>query len=225
MGVGYGDEMGSYWEVAPTDTIVTTGYTLTSLPTSANGVFEYIYIDTANSSLPSVAIKNSTTAPAWSDSFMGWYDGINRCIGVVWITPAGTISPFVCPDDETYLGGAGTILSSISTSTTYPVWNAVDCTAYVPVNAYELRLELNNYWNGTGTAWTFYKMGIQSNNGGAYTSNHTGTTKFEDGAVGATIQDWFAFSRGSAKKLTYVSWGPSTAGIGSLIRMGYRIER
>lgn len=42
---GYGEILGSYWEIGATSAVAVTGYTLTGLTTTANGVFHYIYID------------------------------------------------------------------------------------------------------------------------------------------------------------------------------------
>jgi hypothetical protein len=44
IGVGYGENNGAYWEITSADPLVTIGYILTGLTTTANGNFSiYLY--------------------------------------------------------------------------------------------------------------------------------------------------------------------------------------
>ena len=59
-----------------------TTHTLTSLASGTD--FHYIYIDDDASTTPTAVIIDSTDEPGWSDSKRGWYNGDDRCIGVVY---------------------------------------------------------------------------------------------------------------------------------------------
>lgn len=211
IGVGYGEVMGSYWEVGPTAAIVTTGFTLSGLTASSIGVIQYIYIDRLNSSFPSVTVRNSTTAPQWSDDFMGWYDGSDRCIGVVWIDSNGSIRSFYCPNDNTTLFAIGVALPNATISTTSQVWNLLDISGYAPVNAQEVRFHLA--MNGS---WSHVNAGLMP---------EFGTTIYEAGVQTANVWGYMEYSRSMAKKIKYMAYATSTSGTAVPSVRGYRIER
>jgi len=211
IGVGYGEVLGSYWEIIPTDTLVSTGYTLTGLTTTTNGIFHYIYIDRANSSLPNIAIRNSTTAPTLSDDFMGWYDGLDRCIGAVWVNANATIKSFYCASDDSYMFPASIILPTGTITTASQVWNLVDVSAYTPVNAYEVRTHVT--MNGS---WGFCFAGLMP---------EYGTTYYEGGVSTANLGVYLPFERGITKKIKYLAQASSTSGTLLLTVRGYRLER
>lgn len=218
IGVGFGDTMGSYWEIVATDTLVTTGYTLTGLTTTANGVVHYIYIDRTNSSLPNVVIRNSTTAPIWSDDFMGWYDNADRCIGAVWVKADGTINPFLCPDDETYVfpivGSSPNwiVLPAGSASTVTQVWSTRDITSYTAANIKEVTLQLacNN------SSWTWVTAGL---------AEEFGNERYEDGIRSATALSQLRYERNASRKYRWMAAASSTSGSVLMQIVGYRIER
>ena len=62
-------------------------HSMTSLAAGAD--FHYIYIDDSGSTAPTAAIIDATTEPSYSDSLRGWYNGDDRCIGVVF-SPAAS---------------------------------------------------------------------------------------------------------------------------------------
>lgn len=217
VGVGYGEIMGSYWEITATDVLNTTGYTLTGLAPTANGVFHYIYIDRANSSLPNVTLTNSTTAPAWSDDFMGWYNGSDRCIGVVRVGAAGAIKQFFCPDDESYVWGSAVSLATVaSVSTVWNVWTAFDLTNFSPVNTRELRLSMAAWDNANPFAWKFVRVGCKAG---------SSVELYGDGVFQAASDGWHSFVRGMARQCSYLTWATNSNGQAVLSLFGYKIER
>lgn len=217
-GVGYGDIGGVYWEITGSDPLVTTGYTLTGLGTSSNGVFQYIYIDGTNSVLPYVTLKNSTTAPSWNTTSIGWYNGVDRCIAAVRITAAGAIANFNCPEDDTYQVFIGTVLStSNAISTTYPVWTTFDCTNYLPANASYGRITASAWWT-SGTKWASCQTAIQPNSSQSYAN-------WANGVANVTAQEWSCFPRGVTKSIQYLTFAPTANGTFELYITGYRIER
>ncbi|HVX56237.1 MAG TPA: hypothetical protein VHA37_00765 [Candidatus Saccharimonadales bacterium] len=213
VGVGYGDDAGDYWEIGASDTYNTTGYTLTGLSTSTLGVVQYIYIDRTNSSFPSITLTNSTTAPVWSDSYMGWYNGSNRCIAAVWVQPSGSVINFTCPADDIYIFPGVTLLVDHVFSTTPNVWHTFDCTPYAPVNASAVRLaqDLN------GGSWTFCMSGMWANGGLAVVEYGN--------SAGSDVQGWMQFPRGVTKSVQYQAWASSTSGTEYLYYMAYQLER
>lgn len=212
VGVGYGEDAGDYWEIVPTDSCVTTGYALTGLASSSLGSVQYIYIDRSNSRLPSVILINSTTAPTWSDNYMGWYNGSNRCIAAVWVQPDGTIINFICPTDDIYIFPDVTLFTDNSISTVYNTWHTFDCTPYAPVNAFALRLA-QSMWGGS---WTYCLADIHPNSvaQAAYGPS-----------AGTTTQGWIMFARGAPKSVQYQAWASSATGSEGLWYEAYQIER
>lgn len=213
IGVGYGEVMGAYWEIGSTDTLVTTGYTLTGLTPTANGVFHYIYIDRVNSSFPYVAIRNSTTAPTWSADYMGWYSGPDRCIGAVWAKPDGTLLNFLCPEDDVYIGYATVALSSSSVDTATNTWYTLDINPYTPVNSYSVlfRVELWGSWSRC-TAGIAREANVYAN-------------VQSSGVTNTTLTDWVPFERGANRKVRWMAFASSSGGTLWREITGYKIER
>ena len=85
-----------YWDSEITFTIGSGGSNASS---SAAGTsqWQYLYIDeSAISASPLVAgsFLNSTTAPTYSQTKHGWYNGSDRCIFAFYIISSGEITPF-----------------------------------------------------------------------------------------------------------------------------------
>lgn len=85
-----------YWDSQLTFVLGSGGSNVSS---SALGTsqWQYIYIDeSAISASPLVAASflNSTTAPTYSQSKHGWYNGSDRCVFAVYINASGDIDPF-----------------------------------------------------------------------------------------------------------------------------------
>lgn len=222
IGVGYGEIMGSYWEINPTDTLVTTGYSLTGLTTTTNGVVQYIYIDRANSSLPGVTLKNTTTAPTWSNDYMGWYNGLDRCIGALWVEPSGVLRSFFCADDRTYTWPTTAVTSFSKTlPSSYDVWTLFDISDYLPATTSEGIVETDAWI--AGVTWHNCRVGISSENSSQYVG---------DGVLRAKIATYVPFERSAARKVKWMAYAATNSGgtlttTGNLyVRIsGYRIDR
>jgi hypothetical protein len=123
---GYGECSLSYWEItSPID------HNMTSLASGED--WHYIYIDDVNSVYPTPTIKDCTTEPTWSDSKLGWYNGYDRCIGVVW-SPSGssTMTEFKANSGlKCILADAISLLSNGNPTGS---WETLESTAYMPVN-------------------------------------------------------------------------------------------
>ncbi len=213
LSVGYGEIMGSYWEITPPDTLVTVGYTLTGLTPTANGVFHYLYVDRSNSSLPNIVLKNSTTAPTWSNDFMGWYNGSDRCIGAVWVKPDAQINYFYCSDDVTYNWESTTLINPGSVSTT-GVWTLYDFNDFVPKNAIAVQAGLH-IWQSSVT-WTMCRAGIMP---------ERGLSTYGEGVTQTEAYCVIPFERGAQKKCKWLALASSSTGNVVLFIWSYKIER
>ena len=79
---------GKVYELSSDDTHAMTGLIATQ-------DFHYIYIDDSASTAPVAVFIDSTTEPAYSFAKQGWYNGNDRCIGVV-VSEIGSaiVAPF-----------------------------------------------------------------------------------------------------------------------------------
>lgn len=215
MSAGYGEiGGGNYWEILGADTYATTGYSFVGLTSTANGIIQYLYIDGTNSLLPSVTLTNASTAPTWSETNLGWYNGTNRCIGAVWVQADGTIAGFTCTADDTLiLNSPFAVVEDTTITTNINTWTTYDCTWFTPANAAALRLSLS-MWNGT---YTSCLAQIQPNGGCPFGSYGP--------MAGANTSDWATFPRGATKSIQYRAWGSSATGTKAIWFGGFRIER
>lgn len=220
LGVGYGEVMGSYWEIGATDSLVTAGYTLTGLSASTDGVLQYIYVDRVNSSFPSVTLKNSTTAPTWSNDFMGWYNSADRCIGVVRILPNGSIAAFYCPEDDSYIWESDGVNLTQTLPSNYGVWSTLGIGTYVPANARAALVAVDTYT--TTAAWAACRVGV---------SDEYATQFIADGVTRARVDAYIPFKRGGSKNIKWMAYGHlsnnsiSTSGNLAVRIGGYKISR
>lgn len=215
--VGYGEIMGDYWEITQSDTIVTEGYVLATLTPSTNGYVTYIYINRESSRLPSIELVDSPLPPTWSEDFMGWYRGGDRCIGAVWILPNGAVKSFYCPDDQTYMWGSAVILvNSTAVSTAWNVWNVFDLTNFSPANTAGLRLSTAAWENANPFTWKFVRVGCRTT---------SSVEQYGDGVFQAMTVGWAYFARNAVRQCSYLTWASSGNGVTQLSLHGYRIER
>jgi hypothetical protein len=125
-------------------------HSMTSLASGAD--FHYIYIDDDASSPPAATIIDSTTEPSWSDSERGWYNGDDRCIGVVYsAVGSATVAYFdiLSLSDKTfrvewpaYNGLSMSIANNINPTGAWQEPNVVNTDYFTPVNAVEVRLRI-----------------------------------------------------------------------------------
>ena len=133
---GYGECNGSYFEV--TEPYV---YDVNDIPTGED--FIYIYVDDSESDYPAAAFCDSIVEPEWSNAKLGWYNGSDRCIGVVWTEDSsGEIRYFTNNSDSKYIGEFKKVIYRGTAPTT---WQTLECTAYVPVNAKAVNFYCDNW--------------------------------------------------------------------------------
>lgn len=86
---GYGECNYRYWEITQnTDISMEDFFPLTA------GEYIYIYIDDSASTYPTPTIIGSSAAPTWSESHLGWYNGSDRCIGLIWCADRWSFGQF-----------------------------------------------------------------------------------------------------------------------------------
>ncbi len=175
-------------------------------------------IDRTNSSLPNLAITNSTTAPTWSEDFIGWYNGNNRCIiGAVFVNNLGAIAEFYCPEDDRYICTTGTIVANGTVSTSFPVWTNADCSGRSPANTVELYFNGYVFDTSGGLTWNYCKVGFRGPS--------TNWEVYEDGRISATVGGWVSYARGVGRTINWVAFASHANTSASVVIRGYRIER
>lgn len=84
---GYCEANGKYYELTATTAQLETAV-------FNNGSFIYLYIDDSESVAPTPTFVFSATAPTWSDSLQGWYNGDDRMICPLYCSAANAIQSF-----------------------------------------------------------------------------------------------------------------------------------
>ncbi|MEW6536234.1 MAG: hypothetical protein AB1454_11525 [Candidatus Auribacterota bacterium] len=126
---GYGECNGEYWEI-----VSDTNHDMTSLASAED--YHYIYIDYSASSFPTITVIDTTTEPVWSDAKQGWYNGDDRCLGVVW-SPSGsaTVFNFATDGDGRYWTTTTNIKQLVDDADPTGNYVSLEATAYSPVNS------------------------------------------------------------------------------------------
>jgi|GEM_PF-2323874 len=204
--VGYGECNGSYWEITST-----TSHDMTSLASGED--WHYIYIDDSASSYPTPTIIDSTTEPAWSDSKLGYYNGDDRCIGVVWSSSgSATLDQFMSNSNGRYC--VDDILKQVlDDGNPTNSWQTVEATAYIPVNAIAVYVQGQNFDVGPDSVRvevSAYESGCPR----AYNRSYYGACEFE----------WVDLERGSSRDLRYKGEDNDDNTFDVYIH-GYQIER
>lgn len=99
--------------------------------------FVYIYVDDSASSYPTPTFIGSTTEPTWTatSTNVGWYNGDDRCIGVVWFNSYGTIVEFQNNSSCEYIAIDDVIKTPLQNGNPNSTFQTLETTAYIPVNA------------------------------------------------------------------------------------------
>jgi hypothetical protein len=206
IAAGYGECNGHYWELTST-----TRHDMISLDVND---FSYIYIDDSASSYPAPTIIDSTTEPSWSDSKFGYYNGDDRCIGVVWSQYDSTIKHFVgIPDLKIINCDATPIRTVLTNGNPTGAGEFLETTAYIPKNAIAVRIHAWNKDTGGDCLVKVYAYG----SGGSHlqASGYNGT---------ATVVGWIELGRNSSRDLGW--YGPDDDDNGYTIEVeSYQIER
>ncbi|MCP4153759.1 MAG: hypothetical protein GY757_38895, partial [bacterium] len=198
---------GTEWEITTEIDVDLSGV----LPTGED--FIYIYIDDSASSYPTPTIIGSTTEPAWSDSKIGWYNGSDRCIGVVWspdssatVVDFSATADLECIVDDTTLIGWAVYLGNPNGS-----YQTAETTAYIPVNATKVRLNASN--NDSGELQILV---------GAY--ENTACHLVSDGYNSIFFSGWIELERGWSRDLKWSGQDNDNNNFCVSI-IGYTIER
>ena len=206
IAAGYGECNGHYWELTST-----TRHDMTSLDVND---FSYIYIDDSASSYPAPTIIDSTAEPDWSDSKFGYYNGDDRCIGVVWSQGDSTIIPFVGAPDLKILGYSnGNMKEVLHYGNPTGATQVLETTAYIPKNAIAVKIHA---WNRDNDADCFVKVwSYEAGGSHVYGSTYHGQ---------ATAIGWVELGRNSSRDLNW--YGQDDDDNGYCIEIeGFQIER
>lgn len=201
---GYGECNGHYFEI--TSDLV---YDVNDIPVGED--FIYIYIDDDQSDYPYPTICDSTTEPVWSDSKLGWYNGNDRCIGVVWTNNANLIE-FSNNIDNKYFG---TFKNVVVNGTAPTSFQPLECSAYVPVNAKAVC-----FWGDNWDADQYASLRIC-----AY--ENIWSRIDASGYKQARIFGWVELERGASRDFKYQgdSSAQDDANLLNIYIRGYQIER
>ena len=202
--VGSGRCNGSQWEL----TTETTLDLYSVLPAGED--FLYIYVDDSASSYPAPTFVGSATEPAWSDSKVGWYNGDDRCIGVVWCDSNGNIVQFQNNSSHEYFTDAY-YKQVLTSGNPNGAWQTVEATAYLPINATAAHI----YADNTDSSLVSVMVSSYENQSATiigYTS------------VVAIANGWLPLARNASRDLRW--FGQDNDDNNFVVRInGFRIER
>lgn len=124
---------------------------------TAISTLSYIYIDdsavvsSGSRLLTAAEFVNNTTAPTWSESKIGWYNGNDRCIGAVYGTGTNTISQFDIFDGAYYR--YRTSITQVANTAAGLTATGANFSSYVPAFSNRVRIGLL-----TGTSQATYYL-------------------------------------------------------------------
>lgn len=126
----------------------------------SNNTWYYIYVTSPSGDNIIVAatdISVSTTAPTWSETYKGWYDGNTRCIGFFKSNASGTMMYFIT-DGHFYKFNNGT--TRVSVTNTGGVWvlATLDIPSFPDILC-ELTMVMTSEYNITAN---YYLKGVDS---------------------------------------------------------------
>ncbi len=204
---GYGECNGNYFEI--TEEIY---HDMANLA-SGEG-FHYIYVNDNTSDYPiDPNIIDSTTEPSWSDSKQGFYNGNDRCIGVVW-SPSGslTIIEFVANSELKFMCDEW-IKYVLVTGSPNGAYQSLTTSSYIPVNAVEVYVQIGGSDFGDGVRvevrvadTTYPRISGYSYNGNVLAA------------------DWLPLKRGSSRNLEWYGRDNDDNNVNIFIE-GFQIER
>ncbi len=209
---GYGESYGIYWEVTSTDAL-TTSYQLTSL--TGNGEkFLYIYVDYSESAFPSIALIDSATPPVWNEDYLGFYNGLDRCIGFVWVLANETIYPFRMTQDGVYNFSTALIFHQNTISSLSSAFQLFNFDAYVPQNISQVNTHIS-LWSSQTWTWATVALEPENQNGALWSF----------GAKAASVSGNLQFDQTVPRKFEYVADASGTSGTLQLGILGYQMLR
>ncbi len=206
---GSGRCNGSVWEHATETTLDLTSV----LPVGED--FVYIYVDDSASALnyPTATFIGSTTEPAWSNPLIGWYNGDDRCIGVVWVNSSGDIEEFQNNSSQEYLIVDTYLKQVLTNGNPDGNWNPLtDASDYTPVNTISIFANATNADAGAVTI----KVAAYEN-----TNSLIWTWMRESSAVAI---GWISLQRGWSRDLQWLGASDDNNNFNVYV-MGFRIDR
>lgn len=142
-----------------------TAHTMTSLASGFD--FHYIYVDDSASTAPTAVIIDSTTEPAWSDANRGWYNGDDRCIGVVpSLVGAAEVTFFEAAGSgkritsQFMIGQLPQMATDMDPSFSWQTPDDNDGSVITPVNAEEMQLGI--FSSDTGALALSYAITVEA---------------------------------------------------------------
>lgn len=139
-----------YMESTATFTLGSAGSNTGSTDLGANQV-HYIYVDDSavvslgDNEITATEILNSTTAPAYSNAKVGWYNSNDRCIGAVLTNASNQVIAFRVLGDELYLYDEFTTeVSAALCGTTIAAGTVIDISSSVPAFCTRARVKVTN---------------------------------------------------------------------------------
>lgn len=188
--------------------------------------WQYIYMDQSNiSASPLVAgsFLNSTTAPTYSQTKHGWYNGNDRCIFAVWIDNNGVIFQFWHDGNEavgysdSYRNDTGNIRLGRSNSVMYNTWSSP---LRLEIPAFANKALVTFYGDGTALTGNITKYFFRTN--GATTTSPGGhvIAKVEDDEAEWNVNGIQLFTDSSQQIQLYADANNTSQSI-EVMTMGY----
>lgn len=204
---GNGDCSANEWAITSDTTVNLSSV----LPTGED--YLYIYIDHSATTYPTPTIIGDTTEPAWSDSNVGWYNGDDRCIGVVWCDSYGNIVEFHNNNQLECIIIGSWIKDVLTNGNPNSSFQTVESTAYIPINANAVFVNASN----TDTDGVVYVHVAP------YESSHSAVVN-ETPSGYAFARGWLAMERGWSRDLKWYGYNNDDNSFNIKI-FGFRIER
>ena len=200
--------------------------TLTVTGLSGTNQWVYIYLDysaISGTTVTASEVIKSTTAPTWSDSKHGWYNGDDRCIFAVWMDNNGVIFQFWHDGNEAvgYSDSSRTDTGNIrltrSNSAMYNTWSSA---LRLEIPAFANKALVTFYGDGTATTGNITKYFFRTN--GATTTSPGGhvIAKVEDDEAEWNVNGIQLFTDSSQQIQLYADANNTSQSI-EVMTMGY----
>lgn len=205
---GYGECNGNYWEI-----LTKTSHDMTTLASGED--FHYIYVDDDGSAYPDPNIYDSTTEPSYSESKLGFYNGNDRCIGVVWSPDSSsTMLEFTNNINQQYImsTSGNSVKQILQSGNPDGTSQFLEATAYTPVNAIAaLLIAQNSDMDSNLSLWVE-----------AYESHFSRI--FDQGYYRCAASGWIELERGASRDFKWNGYDDDDNNFNVHIN-GYQIER
>ncbi len=181
--------------------------------------FVYIYVDDSASSYPTPTFIGSTTEPAWNSTSptIGWYNGDDRCIGVVWVDSLGNIQEFTNNSMQEYYTVDSSIGSPLVNGNPDGTYRSLESTNYIPINATAVRVYGVNKDSGANVRVAVASLENTNDRIEAYEYGSSGT-------IVASARGWITLKRGASRDLQWFGDNDDNNDFDVHIQ-GFRIER